>query len=140
MNKQKVFDKVLKNLTKQKSPCMLRDKTTCAYAQGKKRCAIGHLLDTDTLAMLKQANCLAVSVGYLDKDCPDIYKNIKQQLKIRTTKDLEFLLDLQGAHDSAAIQYMYINTPRPVDTKAWFFDFITEMKVIARRHNLKMRE
>lgn len=99
--KQKIFNKVVRHLLKQNKKSLKYDNITCAY-RGKDgvQCAIGCLIpDEDyTKAMDIHPDII---LNYPNK----ISSFLKEKGYMKSFEDQEFLIGLQGIHDSYDIYY-----------------------------------
>jgi len=119
--KQKAFNKVAKALLKQGRPAFANG--TCRYlTEDGRRCAVGWLLSGKALTFAKGIGggiaCLKSHAEGENIKLPDIIKN---------PKNINFLENLQCAHDTGA----FINSD-----ESWLEQWKTEMINLAKRYKL----
>jgi hypothetical protein len=93
---QAIFDKACAGVIAQRGQSMMiGDNSTCAYrGEGGKKCAIGHLLSDEQIEMY----------GVKEMDNPERFvSELVNELVpgVQTSMAVEFLTDLQDAHDNS---------------------------------------
>ena len=119
MTQQKIFDKVAAGLLKQGKPAFADH---CHYkTKTGERCAIGMLLTEKQLAWAKNINGGIQSL--IEKSKED---NVKLPTFISSGEYLDFLIDLQCAHDGPCCN----------SSRSWKLLWINRMKGIASDYEL----
>ena len=129
MNYQEIFDTVVTKLLAQNCKAMEMSKNyrgevvpTCVYSNEKgERCAVGHLIPDGHAAL--SAKCDA---SELMRHYPDLVELFDIDDSDPDTPDIEFLMDIQTAHDS-------------IGDHGFEFDFKCNMSEVATAWNLNAK-
>ena len=119
MERQEMFDTTWKKLEAQRAPCGVHHKGDfkCLYAEGYNRCAAGALFNDEEIAL----------IGSFQGDVYDLKE--ANLLPDRFVKDIEFLSELQFAHDVAAIE---------VGVDMWWNDVMLQLRNVAEKWKLEV--